>query len=122
TLNNKSSERINELEVYSGSGAAPKLSAEEEVTAVPAEFELAQNYPNPFNPSTTINFALPEAVHVRLVLFNVLGEQVDMMVEGFHEAGRHTITYAPRSLPSGVYFYVLQAGEVKLTRRLVLMK
>ena len=121
--NNKSSERINEVEVYTAAGAAPKLIAEEETSgALPAEFELAQNYPNPFNPSTTINFALPEAAQVRLALFNVLGEQVDMIVEGFHEAGRHAITYAPRSLPSGVYFYVLQAGEAKLTRRLVLMK
>ena len=122
--NNTSSERINEVEVYTAAGAAPKLSAEEEVTEIfaPTEYELAQNYPNPFNPSTTINFNLPEAVQVRLALFNVLGEQVDMIVEGYHEAGRHAITYAPRNLPSGVYFYVLQAGETKLTRRLVLMK
>jgi len=125
TRNNSSSERINEFEVYGGSSAAPKQNADEfEVTAgaVPVEFELAQNYPNPFNPSTTITYGLPEAAHVKIALFNVLGEQVDQIVEGLHAKGRHTITYAPRNLPSGVYFYMMQAGEIKLTRRLVLMK
>ena len=59
----------------------------------PAEYNLAQNYPNPFNPSTTINFSLPEASHVRLAVYNALGQEVSTLINGFMEAGIHKVNF-----------------------------
>ncbi len=121
--NNKSSERINEVEVYGGAGALGKnLAGSGQPASVPTTLELAQNYPNPFNPSTTITFSLPEAGDVTLKVFNLIGEEVATLVNERREAGVHHITFAPDNLPSGIYFYVLQAGESRLVRRLTFMK
>lgn len=132
TRNNSSSERINEFEVYAGMTSAAKENTGalmNEGAGVPAQFELQQNYPNPFsasgtfgNPSTTIRYSVPEAAEVKLKLFNVLGEEVATLVEGLQSDGVHQINFEARDLPSGVYVYVLQAGEVRLARRLLLMK
>ncbi len=123
--NNTSSERINEVEVYTGSSAAPKQNAEGgEVTAseIPTEFALDQNYPNPFNPSTTIRYRVPEATHVTLKVLNLLGEEVATLVNGLQPAGAYNLTFDASGLPSGVYLYIMQAGEARMTRRFVLMK
>lgn len=123
--NNTSSERINEVEVYTGSSAAPKLIAEEDEAAsgeIPTEFALEQNYPNPFNPSTTIRYRVPEETHVTLKVLNLLGEEVATLVNGMQPAGAYNITFDASGLPSGVYLYVIQAGEARMTRRFVLMK
>lgn len=121
--NNTSSERINELEVYGGSGALGKDTPSDNALAlVPAELALAQNYPNPFNPSTKISFSLPEAGRVSLKVFDVLGAEVATLMEEHREAGLHSVNFAPQNIPSGVYFYVLQVGETKLMKRLVFMK
>ncbi len=122
TRNNKSSERVNELEVYAGASAMPKPEEEAFHSQAVSDFALEANYPNPFNPSTTIRYRVPEAAHVTLKLFNVLGEEVATLVEGAQSAGEHQIHFEARGLPSGVYVYVLQAGEVRLARRLMLMK
>jgi len=123
--NNASSERINEVEAYTGSTAAPKIIAGEgEVTEaeIPAEFTLHQNYPNPFNPSTTIRYGVPEEAHVTIKVLNLLGEEVATLVNGVKTSGTHNVTFEAQDLPSGVYMYVMHAGEVRLTRRFVLMK
>jgi len=123
--NNTSSERINEVEVYTASSAVPKPIAESgEVTTaeIPEEFALHQNYPNPFNPSTTISYTVPEQSHVTIKVLNLLGEEVATLVNGVQTAGTHNIVFDAQGLPSGVYLCVLQAGEVRLARRSVLMK
>ncbi len=78
---------------------------------VPETFVLEQNYPNPFNPATTITFGLPQPTQVRLDVFNMLGARVAVLVEGALGEGRHRVSFQPRDLPSGVYFYRLQVGE-----------
>jgi hypothetical protein len=88
----------------------------------PAEFQLLQNYPNPFNPVTTIRFGLPHKVHVTLTVFNTLGQQVALLVEGALEAGEHEVHFDGGGLPSGVYLYRLRAGEFVQTRRLLLLR
>ncbi len=123
--NKKSSYRVFELECYAGSSPAPKPAGDEPgliAAEMPADFELGQNYPNPFNPSTNITFSVPQEEHVTLKVFNVIGEEVATLVNGRREAGVYTVSFAPAELPSGVYFYVLQAGETRLVRRLVFMK
>ncbi len=74
----------------------------------PITYALDQNYPNPFNPSTTIRFALPEAGHVRLSVYNLLGERVAMPVDEIRQAGTYDQRFDASALPSGTYFYRLE--------------
>jgi len=85
-------------------------------------FTLQQNYPNPFNPSTNIKYALPQASHVSLSVFNTLGQRVALLVDGKQEAGYHEVNFNASGLTSGVYFYRIQAGEFTETKKLILMK
>jgi len=92
-----------------------------EVT-LPVAYSLEQNYPNPFNPSTTIRFSLPERSRVNLAVYNNLGQQVAVLQNGEQEAGYHEVTFDASRLPSGVYFYRLQAGSYVETRKLCLVR
>ena len=93
---------------------------------VPQGFALGQNYPNPFNPSTIIPYQLPTAAHVRLEVFNVLGQRVATLVNeerpaGFHAARWDATDAAGQAVAAGVYIYRLRGEGVELTRRLVLV-
>jgi hypothetical protein len=81
---------------------------------VPREIELSQNYPNPFNPSTEIGFSLPQRSEVRLVIYNLLGQEVRELLDQTFEQGRHSVIWDGRdnsggNIPSGAYFYRLTA-------------
>ncbi len=89
---------------------------------VPASFALSQNYPNPFNPITTISFDLPSRSLVSLKVFNLLGKEVSRIVSGELEAGSYTRQWNAADMPSGVYFYRLQAGNFNETKKLILLK
>jgi len=86
------------------------------------QFKLSQNYPNPFNPSTNINFTLPATVNVQLDVFNLLGQKVATLVDGRRLAGNHTVRFDASNLASGVYFYMLRAGDITLQRKMTLIK
>ncbi|MBU0690908.1 T9SS type A sorting domain-containing protein [bacterium] len=86
------------------------------------EFALHQNYPNPFNPETQIAFDIPEAVTVKLGVYNLLGQQVAELVNGTMATGRHSVTFMANDLPSGMYFYHLEAGEFIAQQKMILMK
>jgi hypothetical protein len=107
----------------------PKPSAveDEEDTFTPNDFQLDQNYPNPFNNETVIKFSLQKPTQVSLNMYNILGQKVRTLVEGRMEAGPQTITWdgkdnKGKDLSSGIYFYQLQVGDIKQTKRLVLLK
>ena len=89
---------------------------------VPKKFELSQNYPNPFNPTTTIRFNLPEAGNVKLTLFNILGQELQTLVNEFKESGVHTINFNASELNSGMYIYKIEAGTFVQTRKMTLVK
>jgi len=89
---------------------------------IPDHYDLSQNFPNPFNPTTEITYALPQAGRVTLTVFNLLGQKVATLVNGTEVAGIHAVSFDGRSLPSGIYFYHLQAGEFVQTRKMVLLK
>ena len=94
--------------------------------ALPQGFALGQNYPNPFNPSTVIPYQLPTAAHVRLEVFNVLGQHLATLVDGERPAGIHTAMWdatnaAGQAVAAGVYIYRLRGAGVELTRRMVLV-
>ncbi|GMU86319.1 MAG: hypothetical protein AMXMBFR48_15610 [Ignavibacteriales bacterium] len=75
----------------------------------PAKFELSQNYPNPFNPSTKINFGLETDAQVKLTIFNILGQQVAVLANGFMTAGNHSVAFDAKNLTSGIYMAKLEA-------------
>jgi membrane protein implicated in regulation of membrane protease activity len=98
------------------------LGVEERFNTVRPVLDLKQNYPNPFNPSTTIGFTLPRASRVVLKIYNTLGQQVTEVLNAEMAAGMHSILWSPGSIPSGVYFYRLQAANDVKTKSMVLMR
>jgi len=88
----------------------------------PQEFALFQNYPNPFNPSTTIRYGITEKSNVKIILFNAIGEEVALLINEEKESGYHQVEFNAATLPSGVYFYQLQAGSFVETKKMILMK
>ena len=88
----------------------------------PSEFALYQNYPNPFNPGTTIKFSLPVQSHVKLSLYNNIGQLVTEIVNSSREAGYHEVNFNGAELSSGVYFYSLEAGEFRSVKKMLFMK
>jgi hypothetical protein len=103
-----------------------------EVEIAPSVFSLSQNYPNPFNPSTTINYQLPVNSFVTLKVYDVLGNEVATLINEEKLAGEYEIEFSAiggsasggnaTSLPSGVYFYKLQAGSFIEMRKMILLK
>ena len=92
--------------------------------SLPRQFDLRQNYPNPFNPVTVISFDLPEACDVRLEIYNILGQKVESLVNDHLDAGTYSIIWDSRNshVPSGVYFYKIQAGTHVDSRKMLLLK
>jgi hypothetical protein len=86
------------------------------------EFALDQNYPNPFNPSTQIRFALRASGLARLTVYDVLGREVAVLVNGTLAAGSHSVTFDASNLTSGMYMYKLEAGGMTQTKRMTLVK
>ncbi|MDX1546143.1 MAG: T9SS type A sorting domain-containing protein, partial [Rhodothermales bacterium] len=89
---------------------------------VPADFELSTGYPNPFNPQTTIPFGVPEATHVTVEVFDLLGRRQALLIDERVSAGRHEVIWQARDLPTGVYLVRLRAGTVVRTQRVTLLK
>lgn len=89
---------------------------------LPDGFSLSQNYPNPFNPTTKINFSLGQASNVKLNIYNILGQKVATLINQQLKAGSHTVDFNASNLSSGVYFYGLDAGEVKTYKKMMLLK
>ncbi len=92
------------------------------IVSVSSSYGLSQNYPNPFNPTTEIRYALPEDAQVRLVVYNVAGQEIKTLVNGGQEAGYHECVWNAKDVASGVYFYRLQAGDFVQTREMILLK
>lgn len=88
----------------------------------PTAFALHANYPNPFNPQTTIRFDVTAPAHVRLSIFDVLGRKVATLIDQPLPPGTHQAIFDARDLPSGAYFYRLEAAAYQETRRMVLLK
>jgi hypothetical protein len=116
-----------------GTPQYPGLEAIGDLTEQPVNFDLQlSNYPNPFNPTTTIEFTLPHAQEIELIVYNVRGQQIALLAEGIHTGGLHRVTFdtnlqsvgarSSRTLPSGVYFYTLIAGERRQTGKLMLIR
>jgi len=111
---------IDGVQLVTGIG---KVAADMISEPIPTSFALYQNHPNPFNPITTFRFDLPELTHVRLIVHNILGKQIEVITDGVWAAGSHQIAWDASQLHSGVYFYILEAeGRFRATRKLLLLK
>jgi photosystem II stability/assembly factor-like uncharacterized protein len=88
----------------------------------PATFNLAQNYPNPFNPTTNISFSIPKSGNVKLAVYNTIGQEVAVLVNGAVTAGQHEVTFNAASLSSGTYFYKLQTSNSIMVKKMMLLK
>lgn len=96
--------------------------ATEEDRELPNGYALEQNYPNPFNPVTTISFNVPQASDVNLTVYDMLGRQVRVLVNGLVTSGRHEVTFEASDLPSGTYLYRLETPTQTLSKMLTLLK
>lgn len=90
--------------------------------SIPERFSLHQNFPNPFNPATTISYSLAATSFVTMSIFNVMGQRISTLVAGELPAGLHSVRWEPQSLPAGVYFCRLQAGESIFSRKMLYLK
>lgn len=121
TINNKGF-------VYAGTSGVARsskstTSVENENSILPESFLLFQNFPNPFNPSTTISYQLPKSGSVTLKVYDILGNEVAVLVNEERPAGYYEVEFSPLGvLASGIYFYKLVLGDFSATKKLVLMK
>jgi hypothetical protein len=86
------------------------------------EFELYQNYPNPFNPVTNIAYSLKVDTNVKLKVFNSIGQEVKVLVNGYQTNGKYTVQFDASSLPSGIYYYMLETTYGSFTKKMLLIK
>ena len=86
------------------------------------DFHLDQNYPNPFNPVTTIRYNIPELSFTTLKVFDLLGREISTLISEDKSSGAYEVKFDASSLPSGIYFYNLQAGKFNETKKMILLK
>jgi|GEM_PF-5055836 len=89
---------------------------------LPAAFKLSGNFPNPFSESTQITYSLDRSTHVELIVFDIMGKQIDVLVSRYQSAGDYTITYTPAKLPSGLYAYRLQTHGYIETKQMMVVR
>jgi len=97
------------------------VSAEDE-RLIPTEIALEQNYPNPFNPTTKIKYSIPQSSNVVIKVYDVLGNEIETLVNEQMSVGTYEITWYAGQLPSGVYFYQLQTNGFLETKKMILLK
>jgi photosystem II stability/assembly factor-like uncharacterized protein len=107
--------------VYEYSGPPFPVAVEEETT-LPTVYALEQNYPNPFNPVTTFRYSIPTQSKVLIKVYDVLGNEIETLVDEFKPAGKYEVEFSASALTSGVYFYQLKAGEYVDTKKMILLK
>ena len=116
------------LNIPQGTGGIFRATFENiNVTSIDApqlaeSFELHQNYPNPFNPTSTISFSIPELSFVTIKVYDVLGNEIAVLVNEEKPAGEYKVEFSATDLPSSIYFYRLQAGSFVETKKMMLMK
>ena len=98
------------------------LTSIDEISGPPNKFVLEQNYPNPFNPTTIIKYQLPKSSYVTLKLFDLVGREISVLVDGLKEAGLHEVSLDGSRMASGVYFYSMKAGEFNSVKKLLLLR
>ena len=108
----------NHVEVW---GDGTTLSTIQGITQ-PANFKLAQNFPNPFNPATTITYEMPQNGNVNVSIYDIKGELVEKLIDGYNTTGKYSIQWNPKNISSGQYFYQISVDGFVQTKKMVLLK
>ena len=106
------------IEVWGDGSGLSAISS----TNLPALFKLNQNYPNPFNPITTIEYEMPKNGNVNVSIYNIKGELVEKLVDGYNTTGKYSIQWNPKNISSGQYFYQISVDDFVQTKKMVLLK
>ena len=93
-----------------------------DIASLPKAFTLDQNYPNPFNPETTIKFEITERSNVKLSVYDIHGQEITVLVNGYRNAGKYTESFSGSNLTSGIYFYRLESNGFSTTKRMLFLK
>jgi hypothetical protein len=101
---------------------AQDITDVEEISNIISDFYLEQNFPNPFNPSTTIKYSVPQSSNVIIKVFDILGNEIEKLVNEEKPAGTYEVTWHAVNLPSGIYFYQLKAGGFVQTKKMILLR
>ncbi len=114
------------LRIYM-TGVGEAVTGVKEELTLPSVFAVHQNYPNPFNPVTTINYELPKSSEVKLVIYNLLGQEVRTLLQGMMKAGRHQVVWngtnnSGTMVASGIYIYRFEAGDYTRMMKMILLK
>jgi hypothetical protein len=121
---------INETYIFAGTHGASVwkrplsdfTDVMEDVNNLPVEFKLSQNYPNPFNPGTVISYSIPSSSNIKLIVYNTMGQTIRILENGFKSAGIYSINFNASNLPSGIYFYRLEAEHFSQVKKMILIK
>jgi hypothetical protein len=89
---------------------------------MPSSFELGDNFPNPFNSQTSIEYSLPEAAHVTIVIYDLLGRNIETLIDEHKQPGYHQATWDAKNVSSGMYLYRIQARDFSETKKMLLLK
>jgi hypothetical protein len=116
--------------IYAGTGGSGVFKrplseitgVSKEINTFPKDFTLSQNYPNPFNPNTVIIYSLPLSSNIKLIIYNTLGQSIKTLESGYKPAGNYSINFNASGLPSGIYFYKLEAGSFSQTKKMMFIK
>jgi len=121
-LNFKTVEETDYSRFFVRVSSSGQLGSFERDDVSPESIELRQNYPNPFNPTTTVVFYLPNSTQVRIGVYNVVGQQVGVLVDDFMSSGEHSVIWNAMDMPSGIYIVQLETGNTVKTRKITLIK
>ena len=100
----------------------PQTNIPNKSSTIINDYILHQNYPNPFNPVTTIEYQLPQADYVSIIVYNILGEKIATLIKQKMDAGLHKILFDGSGLGSGIYYYSIQAGNYMQVKKMILIK
>lgn len=95
---------------------------EDKLSGTPSEYDLSQNFPNPFNPYTIINYSVVKGTNVELKIYDISGEEVAVLVDGFKPAGNYSVSFSNPQLSSGIYYYRIKMDGFTETRKMVYLK
>ena len=121
---------INDYDIIEGNDGTislPKIQIEQELALILDHYSLDQNFPNPFNPETEIRYQLPEAAHVNLAIYNLLGQKIQTLIDKELQAGFHSMKWDGKNdagigITSRVYLFNLQAGSFHAIKKMVLLR
>jgi hypothetical protein len=110
------------ITIYNLFGDPNPVSVDRIDNLLRTDFQLEQNYPNPFNPSTKIRYSIPENSFVTLKVFNLLGEEIETLLNIEQSAGVYEATFDASKLSSGIYFYTLKTENASFTKKMILVR